>query len=97
MPKGYLFAEFEVRDAEAFEKYRAHVGAIAASFGGSYVVRRAEPEVLDGEWTPKRLVIIAFDSPERVRAFYDSPEYRAILPHRLASTEGHVLLLAGAD
>ncbi len=97
MPKGYLVAEFEVTDTEEFEKYRAHVGAISASFGGTYVVRRATPEVLDGEWTPKRFVVIAFDSPEQVRAFYDSPEYRAILPHRLASTKGHVLLVTGAD
>jgi uncharacterized protein (DUF1330 family) len=56
----------------------------------------APPEVLDGEWIPKRLVIIEFDSPERVREFYDSPAYRAILPHRLASTRGHVQLLTGA-
>jgi uncharacterized protein (DUF1330 family) len=97
MPKGYLFAEFEVLDAEEFEKYREEVGGIAASFGGRYVVRRSEPMVLDGEWSPKRLVIIEFDSPERVRAFYESPAYQAILPHRLKSTTGHVLLLTGAD
>jgi uncharacterized protein (DUF1330 family) len=97
MPKGYLYAEFNVLDAAEFEKYREKVGAVAASFGGRYVVRRAEPEVLDGQWSPKRLVIIEFDSPERVRAFYDSPAYQAILPHRLNATEGHVLLLTGAE
>ncbi len=46
---------------------------------------------------PKRLVIIEFDSPERVRAFYDSRAYQAILPHRLRSTKGRVLLLTGAS
>jgi uncharacterized protein (DUF1330 family) len=97
MPKGFLYAEFEVLDPAEFEKYREKVGAVAASFGGSYVVRRSEPVVLDGEWTAKRLVIIAFDSPGQVRAFYDSPEYQAILPFRLRSTKGHVLLLTGAD
>jgi uncharacterized protein (DUF1330 family) len=97
MPKGFLYAEFEVHDVPEFEKYREKVAAVSASFGGRYVVRRATPEVLDGDWTPKRLVIIEFDSPERVRAFYDSPEYQAILPHRLRSTTGHVLLLTGAN
>jgi uncharacterized protein (DUF1330 family) len=95
LPKGYLYAEFEVLDAAEFEKYREHVAAVSASFGGRYVVRRAEPLVLDGEWSPKRVVIIEFDSPEQVRAFYDSPAYQAILPHRLGSTKGHVLLLTG--
>jgi uncharacterized protein (DUF1330 family) len=97
MPKGYLYAEFEVLDPAEFEKYREKVAAVSASFGGRYVVRRGEPEVLDGEWAPMRLVIIEFDSPERVRAFYDSSDYQAILPHRLRSTKGHVLLLTGAD
>ena len=96
MPKGYLYAEFEVLDQAEFEKYREKVAAVSASFGGRYVVRRAEPKVLDGEWFPKRLVIIEFDSPEQVQAFYDSPEYQAIPPHRLRSTKGHVLLLTGA-
>jgi uncharacterized protein (DUF1330 family) len=97
MPKGFLYAEFEVTDAVEFEKYRERVAAVSASFGGRYVVRRAEPIVLDGEWSRKRLVIIEFDSPEQVRSFYDSSAYQAILPHRLRSTRGHVLLLTGAD
>jgi uncharacterized protein (DUF1330 family) len=97
MPKGFLYAEFEVVDPVEFEKYREKVASVSASFGGRYVVRRAEPVVLDGEWSPKPLVIIEFDSPEQVRAFYDSPAYQAILPHRLHSTKGHVLLLTGAD
>ena len=97
MPKGYLYAEFEVLDPAEFEKYREKVGAVSAAFGGRYVVRRAEPEVLDGDWPPKRLVIIELDSPAQVRAFYDSPAYQAILPHRLRSTKGHVLLLTGAE
>jgi uncharacterized protein (DUF1330 family) len=97
MPKGFLYAEFEVHDASGFEKYREQVGAVSAAFDGRYVVRRSEPVVLDGEWSPKRLVIIEFDSPEQVRAFYDSPAYQAILPFRLGSTKGHVLLLTGAE
>jgi uncharacterized protein (DUF1330 family) len=95
MPKGFLYAEFEVLDAAEFGKYREKVGAMSAAFGGRYVVVRSEPVVLDGEWSPKRLVIIEFDSPEQVRVFYDSPEYQAILPHRLKATKGHVLLLTG--
>lgn len=97
MPKGFLYAEFDVLDPVEFEKYRERVGAVSASFGGRYVVRRSEPIVLDGDWTSKRLVIIEFDTPEQVQAFYDSPEYQAILPYRLRSTKGHVLLLTGAD
>ena len=58
-------------------------------------VPRSEPEVLDGESTPERVAIIEFDSPARVREFYDWPAYQAILPFTVRSTKGHVLLLTG--
>lgn len=97
MPKGYLLAEFAVIEPAEFEKYRASIASVSGAFGGRYLVRRTEAKVLDGAWTPKRVVLIEFDSPERCQEFYDSPAYRAILPHRLASTEGHVLLLTGTE
>ena len=97
MPKGYLLAEFEVIDPAEFEKYRATIAAVSGAYGGRYLVRRSEPVVLDGEWTPKRVVVIEFDSPGQCQAFYDSPAYQAILPHRLTSTKGHVLLLTGTE
>ncbi len=34
MPKGFLYAEFEVIDAPEFEKYREKIAAMSASFGG---------------------------------------------------------------
>ena len=97
MPKGYLLAEFEVIDAAEFEHYCARIAEVSGAFGGRCLVRRSDPVVLDGEWSLKRVVPIEFDSPERCREFYDSPAYRAILPHRLRSTEGHVPLLTGAE
>jgi hypothetical protein len=36
MPKGCLYAEFEVLDAPEFEKYREKAGAVSAAFGGPY-------------------------------------------------------------
>jgi uncharacterized protein (DUF1330 family) len=32
-------------------------------------------QVLEGDWTPRRLVVLKFPSVERARAFYDSSEY----------------------
>ena len=97
MPKGYLLAEFEVVDPAEFEHYRARIAEVSGAFGGRYLVRRSDPVVLDGAWFPKRVVLIEFPSPEQCQTFYDSPAYRAILPYRLRATEGHVLLLTGAD
>jgi uncharacterized protein (DUF1330 family) len=31
--------------------------------------------VLEGGWDPQRLVVLEFESMERLREWYDSPEY----------------------
>ena len=54
-------------------------------------------EVLEGDWVIPRLVVIAFDSHTRAKAFYDSPEYREILPRRTAASEGCVVIVDGVE
>ena len=40
-------------------------------------MRGGEIAVLEGDWSPKRLVVVEFDDLEAVKRFYDSPEYQA--------------------
>ncbi len=52
-------------------------------------------KVLEGTWNPKRLVVIEFPSAEAARRWYDSPEYRKVLPIRLQHAVSHMLLAEG--
>jgi len=94
---GYLIAHIDVTDPEAFEAYRAAVPAVIAKFGGRYLVRGGAVEILEGKLPTPRLVILAFDSVDRVRCFYESPEYRKILPLRLAASKGTVAIVEGIE
>ena len=91
----YIIAQITVRDPEAYDRYRAQTPAAVERYGGRFVVRGGDPEVLEGGSGPGRVVVLEF--PDRVQAkrFYDSPEYRAILPLRLAASEGSLLLVEG--
>ena len=92
---GYLIAQIEITDPDAFEAYRAVVPAVIAKFGGRYLVRGGTVEVLEGDSPIPRLVIVAFDSVDQVRRFYDSPEYQEILPLRLGASKGSVVIVEG--
>ena len=93
----YIIAQLTVHDAATYDRYRAQTPALVERFGGRFVVRGGDPAVLDGgPRPPGRVVVIEFESRERAQSFYDSPEYRAILPLRLAASEGTVLLVDGA-
>ena len=91
----YLVAQVRIHDPEAYQQYKEAVPAIVARFGGRFRARGGELEVLEGEWPLPRLVIIEFESREAAHLFYDSPEYRKILPLRHGASEGNVVIVEG--
>ena len=94
--KGYLVVEAKVTDPEAYARYRTLAATAVAQFGGRYLVRGGPAEILEGPWTaPERLVIIEFDSVEQVKAFYDSPAYRAARAERAGAAEMNMLVVEG--
>jgi len=92
---GYVVAHIEITDPEAFKAYQALVPPVIAKFGGRYLVRGGATEVREGDWPVSRLVILAFDSVDQARRFYDSPEYQEILPLRLNASEGTLAIVEG--
>ena len=91
----YIVAHLKVTDAPVFEDYRAAVPAVIERYGGRYLVRGGAVEVLEGDWRVPRLVVIEFDSLAAAKRFYESPDYREILPLRLAASEGELVVVEG--
>ncbi len=86
MSKGYWIVSITVTDEAPYQKYVAANAAIFASWGARFVVRGGAYEVAQGS-AGQRQVVLEFDSYQRARDCYGSPEYQDILK----------LLLAGAD
>ena len=78
----YVIVDVEVNDPEAYRDYTGAVPATLTPFGGRFIVRGGDYETLEGDWRPKRIVILEFPSVERAKAWHASPEYQAILPIR---------------
>jgi len=76
----YLLANVRVTNPEAYAEYSRQVPATVAAHGGRFLVRGGPGEVVEGEFSLQRLVIIEFPDRDRLRAWYDSPEYQAIYP-----------------
>ncbi len=94
--KGYLVVESKVTDPVAYETYKQLAQAAIAQYGGRYLVRGGKAEVLEGPWTaPQRLVIVEFDSVERAKQFYDSPEYRAAREARSGAADMNMIVVEG--
>jgi uncharacterized protein (DUF1330 family) len=72
---GYLVLESEITDPEKYETYKQMAGSSIERYGGRYLVRGGNPQVLEGDWSPKRVVILEFSSVEQAKAWFNSPEY----------------------
>lgn len=93
----YIIAQLNVTDPEGFGRYRDAVSPLVAKYGGRYLVRGGATECLEGTWPASRLVVIAFDSFEQAKRFYESADYQEILPLRLNASEGVVILAEGYE
>ena len=70
-----VIVDIEVIDPVRYEDYKRLASASIAAHGGRYVVRGGQTEVLDGDWTPRRLVVLEFDSLAKAKAWRASAEY----------------------
>ena len=91
----YVIAEVEVTDPETFEEYRKLVPPTIEAFGGRYVVRGGAIDSREGDWRPKRIVVIEFDDAERARAWHDSDLYAPARALREASTDTRMIIVEG--
>jgi uncharacterized protein (DUF1330 family) len=63
-------------------------------FQGRFVVHGSMPEVLEGHLDGP-VVLIEFPDLDRARAWYESPDYQAILPLRTRNSRSVAALLPG--
>ncbi len=72
----YIVVETDVHDPEQYEQYKAASPGAVAAFGGRFIVRGGELAVLEGDWHPKRVVILEFPDLETAKEFYESERYQ---------------------
>jgi uncharacterized protein (DUF1330 family) len=91
----YVIAQLTVTDPEGFEAYRAAVRPVIEAHGGRYLVSGGTVSSLEGELERPRIIVLEFPDKAAAEAFYNSSEYQAILPLRLNTATGSVIVVEG--
>ena len=91
----YLVLDFSIKDRAGFMPYVEAIPAFIAKHGGRYIVRGVEPTVMEGDWSPERMVILEFPSRENAKAFLDDPDAQALFAVRHRTTESRLVLVDG--
>jgi len=91
----YVIVEVEVRDPQRYEAYKRMAEQSIAAYGGRYIARGGACETLEGDWRPKRIVVLEFESLERARVWWASPEYAEGKALRQATATSRMIAVAG--
>jgi uncharacterized protein (DUF1330 family) len=91
----YVISEVKIIDETAADRYRELAARSIAEYGGKYLIRGAQGDVVEGAPTDFRLVIVEFPSMERARAWYASSEYAEALKFRDRALERRLRFVEG--
>ena len=91
----YVIVDVAVHDPDAYERYKGMSLAAVTAFGGRFIVRGGKAEVLEGEWTPQRVVVVEFDTVEQAKSWWSSDEYAPAKALRQSASTGKIILVEG--
>jgi uncharacterized protein (DUF1330 family) len=91
----YIIVDLEITDPVNYEEYKKLAGATVERYGGTYLVRGGACETLEGDWRPKRIVVLEFDNAQRAKAWLNSPEYAGPRKMRHATAKTRMIVVEG--
>lgn len=91
----YAVALLDIHDRDEYRKYEMGFLPILAKYGGRVLAVDESVEPIEGEWSAQRTVILRFESRAALDRWYNSPEYRKILPHRHAASKANIGIVRG--
>ena len=95
MPSAYIIANVTVTNQEQYAEYRKLSSIAVEAHGAEFCARGGAVEVLEGDWTPDRVVILKFPSMEKAKAYYQSVEYTAAIKARQGASVMRMVVVEG--
>ena len=92
----YLIAEYEVTDAASMKKFGEAVAPLLKAQGGLVIARRSKIAPVIGE-APKAVTIVMFESLAKAQAYFESPEYKAVIQLRDKGAKWHSYIVEAGD
>ena len=95
MPSAYIVANVTVTNPEQYAEYRKLSTIAVQAYDAEFCVRGGAVEVLEGDWTPDRVVVLKFASVEKAKAYYHSVEYTAAIQARQGASVMRMIVVEG--
>ena len=84
-------------DQDKLVEYRERNTAAVARHGGRFIVRGGRQEILEGSYTPVRVVIIEFPDFDAAHNWYNSEEYVPLRELRRSASVTDIFVVEGVS
>ena len=88
----FFIAQYTVNNPELYAEYQAGAGPTIQAHGAELVSFDVAAEGVEGTAPGPQTVILKFESTEAAKAWYNSPEYQAVVGKRLEATDGYAVI-----
>jgi len=74
----YVIFDVEIRNPERYQDFMRQVKPALEAAGARYLARGGSHKVHEGDWSPRRIVLLAFPSIQAWEDFYNGPVYQGL-------------------
>ena len=93
----YVIFDVEIRDMDRYQAFMQGVKPALEAAGARYLARGGAHKVYEGDWTPRRIVILEFPSLAAWEAFYGGDIYQGLKAIRDACSSARLVSVQGLD
>jgi uncharacterized protein (DUF1330 family) len=74
----YVIFDVEIHDPARYQEFMSKVKPALEEAGAKYLARGGSHKVYEGDWQPRRIVLLEFPSVEAWETFYNGPVYQGL-------------------
>lgn len=91
----YVIFDVEIRDATQYQAFMSAVKPALETAGAKYLARGGAHTIHEGDWEPRRIVLLEFASLAAFEAFYNGPTYQGLKSVRDACSSARLVGVEG--
>lgn len=91
----YVIFDVEIRDMAKYQEFMAGVKPALEAAGGRYLARGGAHKVHEGDWEPRRIVLLEFPTVAAFETFYHGPVYQGLKGLRDSCSSARLVSVEG--
>jgi uncharacterized protein (DUF1330 family) len=93
----YVIFDVEIRDAARYQDFMAGVKPALEAAGAKYLARGGAHQVYEGDWEPRRIVLLEFPDVQAWEDFYNGATYQELKSVRDECSSARLVSVVGLD